>query len=322
MPLPIKISASISKYISKLLLSSKTKKPKTQPKKTGRTPSKTSTKRRSLTVSAPTSSKTKKTGGSPSKTISSLSSLNTKKSKSPPKNSQQNTFASIPDDVLSSYVYNKLNVKGIARMNSLNKSFQSKKIKYDLVKVDLSHVTINKKIIDFLNSHLNKEEVKKLKLQNIKFEDQESFNAFINILESFENIEELEIDGFWSEQYKYKKTNRHYNEFLILIIKKIRLLKKLKKLTIINIDIEEETIQDISNINTEEDVNNYEKNLFRTVFIDTLNQLTKLKYLIFENNVISRDTIFAISSWHNYLKDREIIFKNSKNITKMEETGH
>lgn len=294
MPLPIKISAS-----------------KTQPKKTRKALSKTPTKRKSRAVSAQPSSKTKKTAGSPSK------------------QSDEITFPRIPDDILS-FVSRTLTLTDIVKINSLNKSFRSKKIIYNLEKVDLRHVTINNIIIDAL-SHLNKEKVKKLILQNIKFKDQDSFDKFIEIFKSFINIEELKIDGFWSDQYLYKKANGEYNKFFITIIMSIEFLKKLKKLTIKKIDIEEETVQD-RNTDTEEEKKIYLKHLFTNALKNTLNNLPNLKYFKYKynrNNIDTCDKIRRMLYWIENIdkngrkidinKDfRKIDLEMSDNITLME----
>jgi hypothetical protein len=160
--------------------------------------------------------------------------------------------------------------------------------------------------------------IKILILDDITFEDEKCFDEFIKYLKKFENIEELQICRFWSEQYKYKRINSHYNNYFIILIENIRFLKNLKKLTIKSIDIEEET------------ENNIEKS-FSIVFIETLKLLVNLKHLIFEHNLISPDTSNYIN-WEIYGKPINGIrgingithittYKDEHNVMKME-YGH
>ena len=299
---------------------SRTKTPKTQPKKTGGYP-KTPTKRVPLTVSRPPSrTKTpktqhKKTGGSPKTptkrvplTVSRPPSR-TKTPKTQPKKTGGSgsppipiNILDIPDDILGNF-----DIKTLVALYSTKKD-----LKISLETVDLNNVKINKSIIDFLDNHLYKEKVKKLILYNITFEDQYAFNAFIKTLKSFENIEELEIIEFWSEQYKYYKINSQYNNFFIDLIENIRILQNLEKLTIKNIDIEEETDK------------NAEKR-FSNVFLETLEKLVNLKHLIFQRNSISQDTSGDINRGveinGRIIKLPNITIEKSGNFTKME-IGH
>lgn len=253
-------------------------KSKTLPKNTSKQPSLSRTKTPKI--------QPKKTGGSPP-ILSRVSS----------------NILNMPDDILGNF-----------DIITLMKLFSTKKdLKILLETVDLTNVKINKSIINFLDNHLYKTEVKKLILYDIKFEDQHSFNAFIKTLKSFENIEELEIIRFWSEQYKYKKTNGYYNDFFINLIKNIRILQNIEKLTIESIDIEEETDKNTGK-------------LFSNVFLETLEKLVKLKHLIFQRNSISPDTSADINGGvkinGRIIKlPTNIIIEKSGNFTKME-IGH
>ena len=263
---------------------SKTKKPKTLPKKTAGTPPKT--------LSRTKKSKTppKKAGGvgsprqSPSKTQLSPK----RNSKTTSKHSISR--AEIPSiklddlhDELLGNILGRLDLKKSMKIKGLNHSFAEKNLVIEPETLDLTRAKINKTLIDLLNKNSDKTKVKKLILDDIIFEDEEGFNAFIEYLKNFKNVEELQICRFWSEQYKYKRINNHYNNYFILLIENIRFLKNLKKLTIKSIDIEEET------------ENNIEKP-FSIVFIETLKLLVNLKHLIFEHNLISPDTSMEINS--------------------------
>ena len=333
MPLPKKNLSSIAKTspknISELSLSSKTKTPKTQPKKTGGGSPKTPTKKGSPTVSRLSSkTKTPKTqpkksgGGSPktptkkgSPTVS-RSSSKTKTPKTQPKKKRggsptvsrsssktqpildgvSSNILDIPDDILGNF-----DIRTLAALYSTKKN-----LKISLETLDLTGSIINKTIIYFINYNLDKTKVKKLILNNIKFEDQRSFNAFIETLKSFENIKELEIFRFYSEQFLYKKINSGFNNFFIDLIENIRILQNLEKLTIKRIDIEEETDK-----NTEK--------RFSNIFLETLERLVKLKHLIFQENLMSPDTSGDING--RIIKLPNITIENSGNFTKME-IGH
>jgi hypothetical protein len=249
---------------------SKTKKPKTLPKKTAGSPPKT--------LSRTKKSKTlpKKAGGvgsprqSPSKLL--ISRAETPSIK----------LDDMPDELLGN-ILGRLDLKKSMKLKGINHSFAKKNLVIESEKLDLTRVKINKTIIDIINKNLDKAKVKILILDDITFQDEKCFNAFIKYLKNFENIEELQICRFWSEQGKYKRINSHYNNYFILLIENIRFLVNLKKLTIKSIDIEEET------------ENNIEKP-FSIVFIETLKLLVNLKHLIFEHNLISPDTSMEINS--------------------------
>ena len=251
---------------------SKTKKPKTLPKKTTGSPPKT------LSKTKKPKTLPKKAGGvgsprqSPSKLSISRAEIPSIKLK----------LDDMPDELLGN-ILGRLDLKKSMKLKGINHSFAKKNLVIESEKLDLTRVKINKTIIDIINKDLDKAKVKILILDDITFQDEKCFNAFIKYLKNFENIEELQICRFWSEQGKYKRINSHYNNYFILLIENIRFLVNLKKLTIKSIDIEEET------------ENNIEKP-FSIVFIETLKLLVNLKHLIFEHNLISPDTSMEINS--------------------------
>ena len=268
--------------ITSLMTSKKT----SPPKKTAGSP-KTLSKKVPNTLYKPPS-RTKKTKTQPKKTAGSPPQSPSNIQLSPRRNSQMTSKLSIsraeipnikldnmPDELLVTML-NKLDLKELIKIYSTNHSFATKNLIFELETLDLTRAIINKTIIDFINKNVDKTRVKKLILDDITFEDEKCFNAFIKYLKNFENIEELQICRFWSEQDKYKRINKHYNNYFILLIENIRSLENLKKLTIKSIDIEEET------------ENNREKS-FSIVFIETLKLLVNLKHLTFEHNLISSD---------------------------------
>ena len=310
MPLPKKKLSSIAKTstknISEKPLSSRTKTPKTQPKKTGGVSpsvSRSSSKTKTGSPSVSRSSSKTKTGSpsvsrSSSKTKTVSPSVSRSSSKTQPiLDGVSSNILDMPDDILGNF-----DIRTLAALYSTKKN-----LKISLETLDLTGLIINKTIIYFINNNLDKTKVKKLILNNIKFEDQSSFDAFIKTLESFKNIEELEIFKFWSEQYNYFIINGKYNNFFIVLIENIRILQNLKKLTINSIDIEEETGK-----NTVK--------LFSNVFLETLKELVKLKHLKLQYNLMSSDTIGKIN-FGVYKQFPNITIEKSGNITKME-NGH
>jgi len=291
MPTQIKNPPKTAKSKTQPKKTSITAKSKTQPKKTAGSP-KTLSKKVPKPPSGTKKSKTphKKAGGvgsphqSPSKTE--LSSR---------RNSQMTSKhsisrAEIPSiklgdlhDELLGNILGRLDLKKSMKIKGLNHSFAEKNLVIEPETLDLTRAKINKTLIDLLNKNSDKTKVKKLILDDIIFEDEEGFKAFIEYLKNFKSVEELQICRFWSEQGKYKRTNNHYNNYFILLIENIRFLENLKKLTIKSIDIEEET------------ENNIEKP-FSIVFIETLKLLVNLKHLTFEHNLISPDTSRYINS--------------------------
>jgi hypothetical protein len=264
----------------------KTAKSKTQPKKTSKTakskssPKKTAGSPKTLSKKVPKPQSSSKTSKSPPKKAGGVG--------SPPKHSISRAeipsikLDDMPDELLGN-IFGRLDLKRSTKLKGINHSFAKKNLVIESEKLDLTRVKINKTIIDIINKNLDKAKVKILILDDITFQDEKCFNAFIKYLKNFENIEELQICRFWSEQGKYKRINSHYNNYFILLIENIRFLVNLKKLTIKSIDIEEET------------ENNIEKP-FSIVFIETLKLLVNLKHLIFEHNLISPDTSRYINS--------------------------
>ena len=317
MPTQIKHPPKTAKSKSPPKKTSITAKSKTPPKKTAGSP-KTLSKRVTNTPSKPLS-RTKKSKTQPKKTAGSPPQSPSKTQLSPRRNSQMTSklsisraeipsikFDDIPDELLGN-ILGRLDLKKSMKLKGINHSFATKNVVIELETFDLTRAKINKTIIDFINKDLDIAKVKILILDDITFEDEKCFNAFIKNLKNFENIEELQICRFWSEQYKYKRINNHYNNYFILLIENIRFLKNLKKLTIKSIDIEEET------------ENNIEKS-FSIVFIETLKLLVNLKHLIFEHNVISPDTSSEIN-WGIYGKPINGIrgINGIKHITKYED---
>jgi hypothetical protein len=264
-------------------------KSKTLPKKTSKTakskssPKKTAGSPKTLSKKVPKPQSRSKTSKSPPKKAGGVG--------SPPKHSISRAeipsikLDDMPDELLGN-ILGRLDLKKSMKLKGINHSFATKNLVIESETLDLTRIKINKTIIDIINKDLDKTKVKKLILDDIIFEDEEGFNAFIAYLKNFKNVEELQICRFWSEQYKYKRVNKHYNNYFILLIENIRFLENLKKLTIKSIDIEEET------------ENNKEKP-FSIVFIETLKLLVNLKHLTFEHNLISPDTSRYIN-WEIY----------------------
>jgi hypothetical protein len=277
--------------ITSLMTSKKT----SPPKKTGGSP-KTPTKREPNKVSKPLS-RTKKSKTLPKKVggVGSPPQSPSKNQLSPRRNSQMTSPLSIsraeipsiklddmPDELLGN-ILGRLDLKRSMKLKGINHSFAKKNLVIEPETLDLTRAKINKTLIDLLNKNSDKTKVNKLILDDITFEDEEGFNAFIEYFKNFKNVKELQICRFWSEQGKYKRINKHYNNYFILLIENIRFLENLEKLTIKSIDIEEEN------------ENNIEKS-FSIVFIETLKLLVNLKHLTFEHNLISPDTSRYINS--------------------------
>jgi len=284
MPTQIKHPPKTAKSKTQPKKISITKTSKTKPKKTAGSPKTPTKKVPNLLYLTPSKTKKSKTppkkaggGGSPRQSPSTTN-------LSPRRNSQITSIKldDMPDELLGN-IFGRLDLKRSTKLKGINHSFAKKNLVIESEKLDLTRVKINKTIIDIINKNLDKAKVKILILDDITFEDEKCFNAFIKYLKNFENIEELQICRFWSEQDKYKRINSHYNNYFILLIENIRFLVNLKKLTIKSIDIEEET------------ENNIEKP-FSIVFIETLKLLVNLKHLIFEHNLISPDTSGYINS--------------------------
>jgi hypothetical protein len=280
-------------------------------------------RKHTLPITKKLKSSTKKTGGLPK--TPSKKNLNmrskpislTKKLKTQPKkggglaSSPPHSRTKIPSlllgelhDELQGKIFNKLDLKNLIKLYSINHSFAKKNL--ELETLDLTNAEINITIINFINKNLDKTKVKKLILKDTTFKDQLSFNKFIQTLRTFENIEELEIIRFWSNQYAYVRrsnnSNKHYNKFFIDLIENIRFLKNLQKLTIQNTDIDGET--------------DYDRNRkfgegFPAIFSETLKKLVYLNHLIFEHNVLSPDMQSDINRVLNPLKQNiNIVFEN------------
>ena len=299
MPTQIKKPPKTAKSKTLPKKTSTTAKSKSSPKKTAGSP-KTLSKKLPKPPSRTKKSKTqpKKTAGSPHQSPSkhSISRAETPSIK----------LGDLHDELLGN-ILSRLDLKKSMKLKRINHSFAEKNLVIEPETLDLTRAKINKTLIDLLNQNSDKTKVKKLILDDITFEDDEGFNAFIEYFKHFENVEELQICRFWSEQYKYKKTNGYYNDFFIILIENIRFLKNLRELTIKSIDIEEET------------ENNIEKS-FSIVFIETLKLLVNLKHLILQYNLMSSDTIGKIN-FGVYKKFPNTTIEKSGNITKME-NGH
>jgi hypothetical protein len=160
----------------------------------------------------------------------------------------------------------------------LKKIFKSQKMPvFEIDTLDLTNVTINTDILEFINNNINKFKIKKLIFDNISFENDNIFELFIEQMQYYENVEELVINNFNSVEGKQLNSDPNIHNICYLndLVSSIGFLTNLKKLTLTNTNIIEETEWDIT-----ED--------FKDVFIEMLNNEQNLEILIFKNNNIEQ----------------------------------
>ena len=283
MPSPIKYSSSTANSRTQPKKTLKTKAHKTQPK-IGGSP-KTPTKRVPLTVSKSSTLKKPKTkthktqpkiGGSPKTptkrvplTVSKSSTLKktkTKTHKTQPK--KPYGYSRIFGGVHS------LSMPSVNTSASVNSTLQ--RLQQDGC---LTLHKIDNELIIYLGK-LDTSKIKKLIFDETKIQDEKTFKAFLFILKTFQNVEEIEIFRFWSRQNEQKTKNTYF----IDLIKNIRYLPNVKILAFKTTDFEDEILDNHKD--------------FAIAFLETVSELKELnlKHLIFDRNSLSPDTISNIYS--------------------------
>ena len=188
--------------------------------------------------------------------------------------------------------------------HELKKIFKSKKMPvFEIETLDLTNVTINADVIEFIDKNINKFKIKKLILDNITFENDNIFELFIEQMEYYEYVEELVINNFHSikeDRQLNQDPNIHNICYFKDLISSIGFLTNLKILTLTNTNITEETKWD-------NDLDN-----FIDVFIEMLNNEQNLEVLIFKNNIIKEQYILDIKYGINEINKQ--LNKIEKNI--------
>jgi hypothetical protein len=101
------------------------------------------------------------------------------------------TLYNIHDDVLQ-IMLQRLTIKQLLEIYITNTAFSDKGIILEMEVVDLSNVIITKKTLDFLDKVLDKSKIKRLILNNTRFEIKTS-EQFSGNNKMFENVKELQI---------------------------------------------------------------------------------------------------------------------------------
>jgi hypothetical protein len=176
------------------------------------------------------------------------------------------------------------------------------KIFENLKELQIKDTAIDEKANYFLKKYLNIEDIKEIKtlkirrliLDNITFATDEDYEEFNINLGYYQNVEELIISNFNSEESRGGYDAEGINYFIGLI-EQIRDLVNLKKLRINHTDIILETDWD-------------ENKIFVDEFLITLGELENLQYLKLYKNNISKHQLDEIE---DRLKDR---FYKRKNV--------
>ena len=101
------------------------------------------------------------------------------------------TLDNIKDDILQ-IIFKNLNIKQLLHIYKTNTTFSNKRMIFEMDVVDLSNLTIDMEIINFLEKVLDKSKIKKLILNNTKFVIKTPEN-FLDNTKIFENVKELQI---------------------------------------------------------------------------------------------------------------------------------
>ena len=101
------------------------------------------------------------------------------------------TLDNIKNDILQ-IIFKDLTIKQLLDIYKTNTIFSNKGMIFEMNVVDLSNLTINMEIINFLDKVLDKSKIKKLILNNTKFVIKTPDN-FLGNTKIFENVKELQI---------------------------------------------------------------------------------------------------------------------------------
>lgn len=232
-----------------------------------------------------------------------------------PRNALQtnNTFINIPDDVLP-VLYNNLNLKQIFTINSLNKSFNSKKVLSELDTLNLTNIILNKDVLNFINDKFTKSKIDKIILdKNINY--YQISNMYHELKKIFKSqkmpvfeIETLDLTDVTIDADVIDLIEKNINKF------------KIKKIIIDNIiyendnifklfieqmeyyeNVEELVINNFHSIEKGRPLNqdpNIETICYLKELISSIGFLTNLKILTLTNTDITEET-----EWDNGLDD-------------------
>lgn len=100
-------------------------------------------------------------------------------------------LSNIPDDILQ-VMFKSLTIKQLIEIYSINTAFSKKKLVIEMEVVDLSDLIITKKTLDFLDKVLDKSKIKRIILNNTRFNIKTS-EQFSGNNKIFENVKELQI---------------------------------------------------------------------------------------------------------------------------------
>jgi hypothetical protein len=95
-------------------------------------------------------------------------------------------LSNIPDDILQ-VMFKSLTIKQLIEIYSINTTFSKKKLVIEMEVVDLSDLIITKKTLDFLDKVLDKSKIKRIILNNTRF-DIKTSEQFSGNSKIFENI--------------------------------------------------------------------------------------------------------------------------------------
>lgn len=150
-------------------------------------------------------------------------------------NNTNTTFINIPDDVLPVF-YNNLNLKQIFMINSLNKSFNSKKVLSELETLDLTNIILNADVLKFINDNFTKSKINKIILdKNLHYYQIDNMYSELKKIFKSQKMPVFEIDVL-------DLTNVTINADVIKLIDKNINKFKIKKLILDNITFENDNI--------------------------------------------------------------------------------
>ena len=102
------------------------------------------------------------------------------------------TLYNINDDVLQ-IMLQRLTIKQLLEIYRTNTAFSERNLVIEMEVVDLSNLTITKKIINFIEKVLDKSKIRKLILNNTRFKREGNSAQFSGNTKIFENVKELLI---------------------------------------------------------------------------------------------------------------------------------
>jgi hypothetical protein len=271
---------------------------------------------------------------SPRKLSSSSSSSSHKASNKPLKSKTSSILLDNISDDLLQVMFKSLTIKKLIEIYSINTAFSKKKLVIEMEVVDLSDLIITKKTLDFLDKVLDKSKIKRIILNNTRFNIKTS-EQFSGNSKIFSNITIKQLIEIYKTNTIFSK-KRIVIEMKVVDLSDLRITKKtldfldkskIKKLILNNTRFDIKTseqfsgnnkiFENVKELQIKDTTIDVKANYFLKKYLNIENiQSLKIKRLILDNIKFASDTDYEDFNYNieYYQNLEELIISNFNSI--------